>query len=157
MTRSKDGLTRSELRTWKRLTSATAALFQALDQELRSDTGVSLDDFAVLRPLWAAPETPLRMSELADQLSFSPSRLSHAIKRMEEKGWVRRESSSDDGRVRLVRLTPAGLDVFHRAWPGHAQMIRALFLDQLDDHEREVLERGFSKIRRAARDRGDRT
>ena len=154
---SRDGLSRAELRTWRRFTSGVFALFQALDRQLRRDSGLSLDDFGVLRPLWAAPNSALKMKDLADQLSFSPSRLSHAVQRMETKGWVQRESTTDDKRVRTVRLTPAGEAIFADAWPGHARLIRELLLTQLDDAERQMFENTFSKIRRAARNPDPRT
>lgn len=151
MVSTRSGLTRTELRTWRRFTSGVSALLEALDRQLRDDSGLSLDDFEVLRPLWATPDSALRMSDLADQLSYSPSRLSHAVQRMEDKGWVEKESSPDDRRVRMVRLTSAGNRLFADAWPGHSQMIRELLLTQLDDHERQVFEDTFSKIRRSAR------
>ena len=151
------GLSRSELRTWRRFTSGVVALLQVLDRDLRDDIGVSLDDFGVLRPLWASPESVVPMSVLADQLAFSPSRLSHTVRRLEDKGWVRREPSSEDKRVKLVRLTSSGEALFADAWPRHAQLIRELFLSQLDDHERNVTEETFAKVRKAARNRGSRT
>jgi DNA-binding MarR family transcriptional regulator len=152
MATSQGGLSRAELRTWLRFTSGVFALFQALDKQLREESGVSLDDFGLLRPLWAAPDSVLNMSDLADQLSFSPSRLSHAVQRMEDKGWAQREPSSEDKRAKRVRLTPAGRAVFTGAWPGHAQQVRDLLLSQLDDDERETFEDTFRRIRSAARD-----
>ena len=44
---SSRGLTRAELRTWRRLLTGISALFQALDRQLRDEAGVSLFDSSV--------------------------------------------------------------------------------------------------------------
>ena len=155
MDSTKEGLTRAELRTWKGFLSGVSALFDALDRDLRDTAGMSLDDFGLLRPLWASPNSALSMSELGDQLAFSPSRLSHAVQRMEANGWVTKERSTEDKRVKLVRLTPKGRNVFREAWPRHAQLVRELFLDQLE--QREAIIHAFTMVRRAARNSGRRT
>lgn len=152
---SEEGLSRAELRTWRRFTSGTFALLGALDRDLRDRTGMSLDDFGVLRFLWSAPDSALRMTDLADEMAFSASRLSHAVQRMEDKGWVRREPSPDDRRVRLVLLTSEGRATFEAAWPEHAALIRELFLDQLDDERRTAIVDVFTRVNRAVRHNDD--
>jgi DNA-binding MarR family transcriptional regulator len=147
----REGLSLSELRTWRRFTKGVFSLLNVLDRQLRADAGISFDDFGILRPLWASPEGSVRMSELAESLSFSPSRLSHAVQRLEDKGWVVRERASDDGRSKLVRLTPTGQHVFRDAWPGHSHLIRTLLLDQLDGPSRAVITDALTRVDSAAR------
>jgi DNA-binding MarR family transcriptional regulator len=144
-------LNRRELKSWRRFIAGTGALLGALDRQLRDDSGLSLDYFGVLSHLSQSPGTSMRMTELAEALSFSASRLSHAVASMERNGWVERTSSPDDGRVRVASLTESGARILQEAWPGHAGAIRRLLLDHLDDAELSVLSDAFTRIDQAAR------
>jgi len=143
------GLTMAELRTWRRVISGFGRLTRALDRQLRDDTGLSLDDFGILSVLASTPGNTMRMAELADRLSFSPSRLSHAIERMERQGWVVRERSSNDRRGRVAHLTSHGDGILRAAWPEHAALIRHLVFDPLSAEQLEEFEAILSLISRA--------
>ncbi len=144
------GLSMAELRTWRRVGTGLSRLMSALDRQLRDDSGLSADDFGVLATLSATPGDALRMTDLADRLSFSPSRLSHAVQRMERSGWVTRENTPDDRRGRLAHLTKEGEHVLRDAWPGHAALIRELIIDPLDPEQFEELDAIFARVSRAA-------
>ena len=92
----------------------------------------------------------MRMSRLAEELSFSPSRLSHAVKRLEDKEWVVRDSTIEDGRGRSARLTEEGRRILEEAWPEYAKLIKKLFLDQVDDDQRHLFEGTYAKIAKAS-------
>ena len=143
-------LSKMELKAWLRYVSGMSSLMQALDQQLRADSNLSLDDFGILSRLSSSPESSLRMTELADHLSYSPSRLSHAITRMAKLGWVERGRDPGDGRGVLARLTPSGDNKLRDAWPGHANLIRRLVIDVLTAGELAELESTFGKIDRTA-------
>ena len=53
----------------------------------------------------------MRMSELAVQTRSSRSRLSHAIDRLQERGWVERADCPTDRRGQLAHLTEKGFAV----------------------------------------------
>ena len=142
-------LSMSELRTWRRVGTAFARLLSRLDRQLRDESGLSLDDFGVLSVLSATPGDAVRMSELADRLSFSPSRISHAVQRMESQGWVTRDRTPEDRRGRIARLTPTGDRVLRDAWPGHAALVRQLFIDPLDARRLQELDVAFASISQA--------
>ena len=144
-------LSRRELATWVRFITGWRSLLQTLDRRLRDESGLSMEDFGVLRAIWAASKTELTMSELADEVSFSPSRLTHAIQRMDANGWVERRTSTEDKRVKILTLTDQGQQMFAEAWPSHAEAIRELFLDQLTDQDRHTIEKAFTRIRKATR------
>ena len=139
-------LNRAELRKWVQFLSGTRSLFQALDQRLRQECGLSMDDFEVLAAIQWAPDP--KMGDLAHLVSFSPSRLTNVIQRMEANGWVERETTSDDKRVKVVSLTRSGKRVLDDAWPSHAQVVRELFLDQLDEDSETFIDT-FRRIRKA--------
>ena len=95
----------------------------------------------VLALLKAKPETTQR--ELSYLLDMRQQSLSELLAKLEEKGYVSREKSQEDGRVTVVRLTDAGAD----AAPSPEQMqARADALDCLSDEERTQLEALTDKV-----------
>ena len=81
-----------EQRTWRAFLSATRLLWAQLDRELQAEAAMPNSYYAILVLLSEAPERALRMNDLAEATQSSPSRMSHAIGRLEKAGWVRRES-----------------------------------------------------------------
>lgn len=73
----------------------------------------------------------MRMSQLADRSLSSRSRLSHAVSRLEERGWVAREVCAEDGRGQLAVLTDAGFAALEAAAPVHVESVRRHLFDQL--------------------------
>ncbi|MFI7587599.1 MarR family winged helix-turn-helix transcriptional regulator [Spongisporangium articulatum] len=98
----------------------------ALDGQLQRDEELTHFAYFVLAMLSEAPDRALRMSQLASASSSSPSRLSHTVRRLEERGWVTRTRSADDGRGQVARLTDAGWDKVVATAPGHVEQVRAL-------------------------------
>jgi DNA-binding MarR family transcriptional regulator len=79
------------------------------------------------------------MSDLAVRANSSPSRLSHAVARLEDRGWVRREPAPQDGRGTVAVLTEAGMDMLVRTAPGHVTAVREYLFDRLSaDQVREL-------------------
>jgi DNA-binding MarR family transcriptional regulator len=120
-----------ERRAWLALASLVTRLPQALDAQLRRDAGISHFDYAVLASLSEADDRTLRMSQLAALAEGSLSRLSQAVSRLEQKGWVSRRPDPADGRYTLAVLTGEGFDAVVAAAPGHVAEVRRLVLDPL--------------------------
>jgi DNA-binding MarR family transcriptional regulator len=102
-----------------------------LDRELIHETGISHAYYEILVALSEAPGRMLRMSVLADQCLSSRSRLSHAVSRLEERGWVRRQVCEGDGRGQLAVLTDEGFAALEAAAPVHVEGVRTHLFDQL--------------------------
>ena len=134
-----------EQRTWRAFLSATRLLWAQLDRELQAEAAMPSSYYAILVLLSEAPQRALRMSELASETQSSPSRMSHAIGRLEKAGWVRRESCSDDRRGWYAVLTEEGMATLEAAAPGHVVSVRAHLFDQLSREElsqlRQISER----------------
>jgi DNA-binding MarR family transcriptional regulator len=120
-----------EQRTWRAFLTATQMLFDTLDRELQRDAGIPVSYYEILVRMSEAPERALRMSELADRSLSSRSRISHAVTRLEERGWVRREPCRSDCRGLLAVLTAEGFAALEAAAPGHVQGVRTHLFDQL--------------------------
>src|SRR5882724_11946056 len=54
------------------------------------------------------PGRPVPMSRLAETLSCDASNVTGLVDRLESRGLVRRESSRQDRRVKVLQLTPTG-------------------------------------------------
>ena len=122
-------LSRTELRAWSRMVGGVRSLLNALDRQLRDDSGMSHDDYGILSRLHREPGRGLRMSQLAADVGFSPSRLSHAVGRMEETGWIVRSSSVDDRRGTDAKLTDLGAKVVEEASLAHLALVKRLIFD----------------------------
>jgi DNA-binding MarR family transcriptional regulator len=81
--------------------------------------------------LTGAPEWTMRMSQLAENTSTSLSRLSHLVKRLESRGYVRREPDPVDGRFTNAILLPAGMRKMESGAPDHVALVRHLVVDNL--------------------------
>jgi DNA-binding MarR family transcriptional regulator len=130
-----------ERRAWLRLAGVMLKLAPALDSQLQRDSDMTHFDYLCLAMLSEAEGRTLRMSELAAQVNASLSRLSHVVKKLEQRRWVERFPCADSRRVTMVRLTEDGWEVLKDAAPGHVETVRALVFDGLDPDDVAALER----------------
>ncbi|MFP5345961.1 MAG: MarR family winged helix-turn-helix transcriptional regulator [Actinomycetes bacterium] len=129
-----------EQRTWRKYLAMSRRLPEALDRQTRTEAGMPATYYIILAMLSEAPSRSLRMSDLADITSSLPSRLSHAVARLEERGWVRRERAPQDARGHLAVLTDAGMDVVVATAPGHVAAVRRFVFDVITPEQRKALE-----------------
>ncbi|MET8082575.1 MarR family transcriptional regulator [Micromonospora sp. NPDC005237] len=128
-----------EDRAWRGYRRMRRLLDLELARELTQDASLSEPDYDVLSDLSETPQGRLRLSELADRMLWSRSRLSHHLTRMQQRGLVTREECPDDARGAIVVLTPAGRNAIEAAAPGHVTAVRQHFLDLLTPAEVEAL------------------
>ncbi|WP_432515267.1 MarR family winged helix-turn-helix transcriptional regulator [Kineococcus sp. SYSU DK001] len=138
--------------TWRVFLSTTQLLLDRFDRQLQHDSGIVLTYYEMLVRLSEAPERSLRMSELAESSLASRSRVSHAVARMEERGWVQRRSCPTDGRGFIAVLTEEGMQALRAAAPGHVETVRSTLFDQLSPTQlqqlREISTTLFEHLRR---------
>lgn len=132
-------LTEREQQIWRSFLSATIGLTDALARQLQRDAGMPHAYYEILVALSEAPDRTLRMSELAGIRGSSRSRLSHAIARLEETGWVRRRGCPTDKRGSYAILTDKGFAALEAAAPGHVTEVRQKLFDQLTPEQIEQL------------------
>jgi DNA-binding MarR family transcriptional regulator len=120
-----------EQRAWRAWLYSTQLLNDRLDRELMRATGIPHAYYEILVQLSETPGRQMRMSELADRCLSSRSRLSHAVSRLEERGWVRRQECAEDGRGLLAVLTDEGFAALAAAAPIHVEGVRTHLFDQL--------------------------
>lgn len=137
-------LTDPELRAWRAFLAASQLLMEQLDRELQRDAGMSHAYYGILVALSEQPGRAIRMTDLARILRYPKTRLSEAIGRLEERGWVAREPCPTDRRSTFAVLTDGGLAALQTAAPGHAEGVRRHVFDRLSreqvTHLREICE-----------------
>ena len=101
-------LSAEEQRLWRRWLRLNATLNATMHREMQDDSGLSSPDFEVLVNLTDSPEGRVRVSDLACQMLWERSRLSHHVTRMERRGLVRRAGCAEDGRGAFIEITDAG-------------------------------------------------
>jgi DNA-binding MarR family transcriptional regulator len=124
-------LDEAEREAWLRLVAVVELLPGVLDTQLRTSSGLTHFEYFVLAMLSEAPERTLRMTGLALRTNATLPRLSHVVRRLEDRGLVERFPCPDDGRATNARLTGAGWDAVVAAAPGHVDTVRRHVLDPL--------------------------
>lgn len=132
MTQDPRWLTEQEQRAWQAYRRMFLLLNAQLSRDLGKDSGLSEPDYDVLSNLSGSPDHRRRISELADRMLWSRSRLSHHLARMQQRGLVTREECATDGRGAIVALTEEGLRTIEAAAPLHVASVRRHFIDLLD-------------------------
>jgi DNA-binding MarR family transcriptional regulator len=128
-----------ELRAWRGMLRAHAALTKALDAELESVHGLPLSSYEVLLYLNDAEDGRMRMRDLATSVILSRSGLTRLVDRLEREGLIRRESCPSDARGAYAVLTAAGARKLADARSTHLAGIRTLFLSRFSAEELELL------------------
>jgi DNA-binding MarR family transcriptional regulator len=128
------------------------SLLKALDRQLRDESGMTHDDYEILSRLHREPGNALRMSDLARDVGFSPSRLSHAMNRMETAGWVTRKPCPTDRRGTEATLTELGSKVVETASVEHLALVRKLIFDTLGADRTGDVAEALDEVGRVARE-----
>jgi len=134
-----DWLTEEEQRTWRSMILMHAQLTAAVAQGLKTDSDMSISDYEVLAILSEAPHGTLRARDLRCQLQWEKSRLAHHIRRMEQRGYVRRDACTDDLRAPIISITELGLGTIRAAAPAHVANVRQLFFNALAPTQLRVM------------------
>jgi DNA-binding MarR family transcriptional regulator len=139
-------LTPGELASWLSVVRLITRLPWAIDSQLQRDADLSMVEYMTMAMLGTAPERTMRMSELAENTSTSLSRLSHLVKRLESRGYVRREPDPADGRFTNAILLPAGMRKMESAAPDHVAFVRRLVVDNLSSERLRRLGQDAERI-----------
>lgn len=129
----------TEARAWRGLLRMQWLLDLAISRDLAQQSALSHSDYEVLVVLSETEGRRLRMTELAQRLLWSRSRLSHQVARMEVRGLVARAGCAGDARGAFAVLTDLGLRTIEEAAPGHVESIRRHLFDGLRRDQVEAL------------------
>ena len=92
-----------------------AVISKNLDNSLGAIHGIGLTEYMVLLHLMKAQNHALRRIDIADALARTASGVTRLLVPMERIGLVEKETNQRDARVSLVKITPAGEELFQNA------------------------------------------
>jgi DNA-binding MarR family transcriptional regulator len=122
-------LTPEEREAWLSVVRVAGRLPAVLDAQLERDADLNFFEYTVLAMLSEQPTRTLGMSRLAAVTSASLSRLSNVVKRLERRGYLRRQADPNDGRCTQAVLTDAGMAKVVETAPGHVAAAREFVID----------------------------
>jgi DNA-binding MarR family transcriptional regulator len=131
---------------WTAYQGLRAQLTGRINRELTRATGLSEPDYEVLLALTEAKQQTLRSLELRCGLDWEKSRLSHQLKRMEERGLVKRDPCATDSRSVDIRLTDAGKAAFAAARHCHEAAVELYFASALTEEQLSAFAAASSAI-----------
>ncbi len=155
---ARSNLTREKLDRFRKNNIGQHLLEVAKDFQKRALEGFVAEGHVGLQPAHQAVITHLRVSgtrltELAQHASMSKQAMGQLIDELERLGYVERVSDPTDGRAKIVRFTPAGLELIKDGTEiasatqrEYAQLIGKKKLDLL----RDILEELHAKTRAEA-------
>jgi DNA-binding MarR family transcriptional regulator len=138
------------LAPWRAFVRAHAQVSRRLDEDLRAEHGLSLQEYVSLLILAEAPDRRLRMGRVAEALTLSKSGATRLIDRLVGDGLVERLSCSSDARGAEARLTEAGLSRLRTAAPTHLRGIAEYFLATIEPDDLPAIERVMGDVARCA-------
>jgi DNA-binding MarR family transcriptional regulator len=130
---------------WRAYLLGSARLAERLDADLRC-FGIDLGEYEILVTLSEAPDRQVRMSELADAVHQSRSRLTHTISRMEKANLVERVECPTDRRGVWAHLTGHGFALLETAAPSHVEAVRRNFVEAMSEGDYAALGRAFRAV-----------
>ncbi len=135
-----------ESKLWRAYLEMRSYLDLAIERQL-AESGLSSADYRLLVPLSEAAAEGVRARDLGRDVSWDRSRLSHQLRRMEQRGLIQRRNCPTDGRGTMVTLTEAGRKAVELAAPGHVEIVRRHFVDLLSTAEIDVLTTIATRVR----------
>jgi DNA-binding MarR family transcriptional regulator len=128
-----------EDRAWRAFMHVHHQLNQHLRQHLLQDSGLTDADYEILAVLSGHATGHMPAQELGALVQWEKSRLSHQVRRMQERGLIAREPNPADGRSAMICLLPAGRRAIADAAPRHVRNVRQHFIDLFTRAELDTL------------------
>ncbi|MGI5217054.1 MarR family winged helix-turn-helix transcriptional regulator [Nocardia sp. CA-290969] len=105
----------------------------------------------VASALWTiVNHAPIRLSALAERESVSAPTMSRLVAALEDRGYIERTPDPDDGRARLLKPTPTGIELIADARSRKAQLLTEA-VEGLDPDDRRTVSRGLTILADAIR------
>ncbi|MFG2424728.1 MarR family winged helix-turn-helix transcriptional regulator [Streptomyces sp. NPDC048448] len=139
-------LNKQEAHVWQSFLDLRRRIESVINQQLSEDADLSSVDYELLVPLSEAPDGVLRFRELGRMVGWERSRLSHQVRRMEQRGLVQREDCATDARGLMIRLTPTGRAAVTAAAPEHVKVVRRYFFESLTKEELATLADVYDRL-----------
>ncbi|MFI8972539.1 MarR family winged helix-turn-helix transcriptional regulator [Nocardia asteroides] len=150
---SDDELTPRERLAWRTYLDGKSSLDDIVNRHLEQGHQLGFAEFRILLALHRTPDSALRMSALADRVRVSRGQLTHLVRALEARDFVRRSPDPYDRRGVVAELTPAGTRTVDAALPGYERIVRDHFVDPVTDDALDIVAVAFSRIIRNIADK----
>lgn len=147
-------LSDEQQRVWRAFLRMSGQLNECIERDMQQTGGMPHAYYLILAMLSESPGRSLRMNQLAEVVRSSQSRVSHAVSRLEEAGWVRRLPAPGDRRGQVAELTAAGHDRLLELAPGHAEVVKTMMFDPLSSQQLANFQDICTTILKGMADRG---
>ena len=124
---------------WNNYQRMRVRLSGRLNRELSRETGLSEADYDILAHLSSAPDESVRALALRCGLEWEKSRLSHQIRRMEQRGLLVREECLEDNRGTVIRISNEGRKLAELGKRHHEEAVKRYVLDVLTPGQLDAL------------------
>ena len=107
-----------------RLTIALGRAYRAIERGVRpqlAERGLGLSEFAVLEALYH--KGPMTLGEIRDRILVTGASTTYVVKKLEDRGLVRRVASTDDQRTVIGELTQKGRALIADVFPDHEERL----------------------------------
>lgn len=138
----------SELAIWREYVETSEQVRRTLSAAFQETSGISPGDYSVMLALSEADDRTLRSSDLATIVGWERSRLSHHLRRMEERGLISRAPVGGDARGAAVTLTETGSSTFRSSSAAHLRLVREVFVDAFTSDELQAMHSATTALRR---------
>ena len=81
-----------------------------------------MTEFAVLEVLYHKGALPL--GEIRDRILVTGASTTYVVKKLEQRGLMRRRTSAEDQRIVFGELTPKGRALIQKVFPAHVERLR---------------------------------
>jgi MarR family 2-MHQ and catechol resistance regulon transcriptional repressor len=142
------------------LVIALGRALQAIERQVRPhlvQSSLAMTEFAVLEVLYH--KGPLRLGEIRDRILVTGASTTYVVKKLEERGLVRRRPCAEDSRIIFGELTAKGRTLIEKVFPEHVERLqRAMagltvsqkreasrLLRMLSLHARQTTEEGMTR------------
>jgi DNA-binding MarR family transcriptional regulator len=139
--------TGAELRAWRTFLETSELMSARIAARMQTDSALSPGDYSVLLALSEAEGRRVRSSQLAEEIGWERSRLSHHLGRMERRALVTRQPASDDSRGTWIVLTDEGARTFRRSSSPHLHAVQQLFVSALTTEQLAALDDAMRALR----------
>jgi DNA-binding MarR family transcriptional regulator len=129
----------SAIEAFVRLVRGHSAVTRALNAQLVTDHGLTINDYEALLHLARAEDRRMRRVDLAERLILTASGVTRLLDGLEEAGYVDRASCASDRRVTYAVLTESGLAKLREASKSHVADIREIFETRFNAKELDQL------------------
>lgn len=132
-------LSELEQDAWQAIRLLGQPVYSALNSDLFNKMKLTMADYQVMVTLARSETRSLHMQDLLEYTEWSKSRLSHQVRRMEERGLVARSACLDDKRSIVIELSDYGYSKLVEAAPQHVSAVRRLIIDRISEEEMRSL------------------